>query len=72
MGERAFKKLTQARIAGVLQLLEHTLARESKPLELPDSYCFLEGKFLAGRLSLESGIGLLFFYRLTFPATCHI
>ena len=58
-------------MVGVLQLLENPLAREPKAFHLSDPYCFRGRKFLAGRLFSKSGLGLLFFNRLTFPATSH-
>ena len=62
IGERLFKHLTQTRVVGVLQLLENPVARKPKAFDLPDSNCFLGRKFLAGRLLVERGFGLLFFY----------
>ena len=61
VGEGMFKDLTQARIVGVLQLLEDPLARELKPFQLSDPYRFLGGDLSSGRLLPNSCLGLLFF-----------
>jgi hypothetical protein len=61
IGDRQFEHVTQARVVGVLQLVQDALTSEAKAFDLPDSYCFLGGEFPASRFFPESGFSLLFF-----------
>jgi hypothetical protein len=71
IGDCLFQHLTQARVVGRLQLLQHALARESKSFLLSDEDRLFGRDPRARRLLLQSSFRLLFFNRLTFPSARH-
>jgi len=70
--DRLLQHLAMTRVAGGLQLLSEAFSGKKQAFAFPVAFLLVGGKRCAGGFPLLDACFLLLFYRLAFPAACHL